>query len=271
MELVLVIAGRGLHTFAETTRTIAAGDIFAVDRRWSHRYPDPKGLRVLNVLFDEAILAGAAPELFALGGYQAFFHVEPGLREAAGPSRGLGLTDGPGSTGGFALTGDDFSRLVQRFREIESELRRRADGCSAKCLGLFITAVVDISRAYGGSGSADSQMLLSVGRAVALLKTSYAQAWTLGTLAEEAHLSVPTLVRRFGAAFGLSPMRYLTELRLSASRDRLRQRTDLSITEIAYACGFQDPNNFSRLFKRRFGLSPREWRGSEGASQDASH
>jgi AraC-like DNA-binding protein len=52
--------------------------------------------------------------------------------------------------------------------------------------------------------------------------------------------------------------------RLERARDWLRSRPNEAIATLAWRLGFADPAHFSRAFRRRFGVSPREWRSREG-------
>jgi AraC family transcriptional regulator, positive regulator of tynA and feaB len=56
--------------------------------------------------------------------------------------------------------------------------------------------------------------------------------------------------------------------RLDASAERLRDPrfSRYQIASIAYQCGFKDPAHFSRVFSKRFGVTPRAWRAYEGMS-----
>jgi AraC-like DNA-binding protein len=71
--------------------------------------------------------------------------------------------------------------------------------------------------------------------------------------------SKTTFRRRWLAAFGVPPARYLRQLRISEAR-RLVAESMLSIREIAAACGFEDEFYFSRRFRRETGLAPRDYR-----------
>lgn len=69
----------------------------------------------------------------------------------------------------------------------------------------------------------------------------------------------PEYLRRlFRQEIGKSPGRYLSDLRLDYARRLLlsREVNRLSVKEISSMCGFSDPLYFSRLFTRRFGVSP---------------
>ena len=67
------------------------------------------------------------------------------------------------------------------------------------------------------------------------------------------------LHRAFRAAFGCAPGAYLTDYRLDRASQLLRHST-LSVGAVAASVGFSDPFYFSRLFRRRMGLSPSDYR-----------
>ena len=63
----------------------------------------------------------------------------------------------------------------------------------------------------------------------------------------------------FKAATGITPHRYLIDVRLSRAKQLLSHSED-KIDNIALACGFSDCNHFSRVFSQSFGISPTEYR-----------
>ncbi len=85
------------------------------------------------------------------------------------------------------------------------------------------------------------------------------QAITLQGLAEQVHLGVRTLQRRFQAATGMSPMLYQQQVRLSLAKDLLED-TRLSVAEVAARLGYLDRVAFGRLFKKHTGLTPAAYR-----------
>jgi AraC family transcriptional regulator len=82
---------------------------------------------------------------------------------------------------------------------------------------------------------------------------------TLADLAGIACLSPNHFLRSFKAAFHQTPHQYLTERRLAQAR-KLLLHTDLSVTEVCFAVGFESLGSFSTRFRRQMGLSPHAFR-----------
>lgn len=68
--------------------------------------------------------------------------------------------------------------------------------------------------------------------------------------------------RKFRLATGTTPVEYLTTMRISYAKTLLDQFKLLhySIAEIGTLCGYYDPHYFSRIFKKKTGLSPEEYK-----------
>lgn len=82
---------------------------------------------------------------------------------------------------------------------------------------------------------------------------------TLDDLARCCHLSRSSFEKKFRRLFGSSPGSYLIDLKLAATEELLRN-TSLSCAEIAERSGFSNQFIFSRLFRKRYGISPRDYR-----------
>jgi len=99
-----------------------------------------------------------------------------------------------------------------------------------------------------------------LGRAITLMHDCYDDSsLDLSTLAREACIARHHFVRVFSAAYGVTPLRYLCELRMEAAA-RLLESCDASITEIALASGFSDRSAFQRRFRKYFDATPGSWR-----------
>ncbi|MGR3633712.1 MAG: GlxA family transcriptional regulator [Limimaricola soesokkakensis] len=83
-------------------------------------------------------------------------------------------------------------------------------------------------------------------------------------LAERAGMSTRQLERLFRRYLNRSPKRYYMELRLSRARNLLMQ-TDMSVINVALACGFASPSHFSKCYRAHYQTTPYRERGSHGA------
>lgn len=82
---------------------------------------------------------------------------------------------------------------------------------------------------------------------------------TLEKLAEEFNISASHLRRIFKQVYDISPISYLIKRRIAIATDLLL-KTDLSITEIAKAVGYENVTHFSKLFADRIGCTPSQFR-----------
>lgn len=78
-------------------------------------------------------------------------------------------------------------------------------------------------------------------------------------LAEHLHCSADRLTRTFRAETGECVSSYIKRMRLQSALELL-QKTDMSVKEVAAACGFNDPSYFARAFLKAMGRSPQEFR-----------
>src|SRR5262249_43289775 len=74
--------------------------------------------------------------------------------------------------------------------------------------------------------------------------------------AREACISTFHFHRVFTRLFDMTPHEYVTRIRMEVAADLLKSRQDLTVTEVADRVGFASPTSFSRLFLRKFGVSP---------------
>jgi AraC-like DNA-binding protein len=66
--------------------------------------------------------------------------------------------------------------------------------------------------------------------------------------------------RSFQQAFGLTPTAFLWEQRLQMAARKLDTDPFMAVAMIATACGFKSHSHLSRLFRQRFGMTPKQWR-----------
>ncbi|QPF72335.1 AraC family transcriptional regulator [Roseateles sp. DAIF2] len=94
-------------------------------------------------------------------------------------------------------------------------------------------------------------------RVIDQLTQNFAEPLRIEALARQAHMSPSTLHQRFKQLTALSPLQYQKQLRLQQAR-RLMLGDGLDATSAAHRVGYESPSQFSREYRRLFGLAPRE-------------
>ena len=104
-----------------------------------------------------------------------------------------------------------------------------------------------------------ADLLPHLRRARDLADRSFAEPLDLDALAEAAHVSKYHFTRSFTAAYGETPMRYLTHRRIERAQDLLRS-ANLTVTEVCMLVGFSSVGSFSSTFRRLVGETPTQYR-----------
>jgi transcriptional regulator GlxA family with amidase domain len=162
----------------------------------------------------------------------------------------LVLSDGCFTTAGAAMAQMDLMvGLVARYAGAET-----ADGCTRRML-------LDERRSqtpYMAIGllAASSE---SVARAVSWARPRLGERIDVNDLAAAVGQSARTFSRRVTSATGLSPVRFLQQLRVERAID-LIETTTMPLEEVAYQVGYSDPSTLRELIRRGAGVGPRELR-----------
>ena len=95
--------------------------------------------------------------------------------------------------------------------------------------------------------------------AVTFMEHNYRREVTVEEVADVCRLNRSYFSKLFRESMGCPPQEFLIRLRLSKAAEQM-QTTKASIGDIAASCGYPNQLHFSRAFKKRYGVSPREWR-----------
>ncbi|HWT74158.1 MAG TPA: AraC family transcriptional regulator [Mobilitalea sp.] len=106
---------------------------------------------------------------------------------------------------------------------------------------------------------ADKKSSPHVTAAASWMQLNYAGALSLEAMSKEIGVSFSHLSRQFYKEKGLTPIQYLTQIRLEHAM-QLLLGTDLTIQKIAEECGFSCGNYFSKVYKKVLHLTPEEYR-----------
>lgn len=98
-----------------------------------------------------------------------------------------------------------------------------------------------------------------IGKAVDYMNQNFQKQITLSEVAKLANMTDVSFSRFFKNRTGITFMDSLLEMRLGHA-SRLLIDTTQSVSEVAYNCGFNNISNFNRLFKKKKGCTPKEFR-----------
>lgn len=100
-----------------------------------------------------------------------------------------------------------------------------------------------------------------ISAAIDYIKNNYSRKLTVAEVASHLHISPHYLANLFHDELKISPQQYILNIRMKRASELLGIK-DLLIIDIAHSIGYSDSLNFSKLFKRFYGVSPRQYRDS---------
>ena len=109
-----------------------------------------------------------------------------------------------------------------------------------------------------------------IARCQAWIAEHYDASSPVAAMIELSALSERSFSRRFKQATGLAPMEYVHALRLEEAKQEL-EAGDAPIEAVAQAVGYEDAAFFGRLFRRKVGLTPMQYRRRFGGLRQALH
>ncbi len=199
----------------------------------------------------------------------------PGLSQSYAvlqPSRFIGVYFYAELPGGIDLVGlheipfvyqphpSEFARMTSLLINIYDEYESKLYLHDLAIQGLLRLMLAILLRPFSLSryGNQASDMPL-VSRAVMWIIANHQTSITNDTVASELNCSVDYLLHKFKQEVGLTPRQFLINYRLQKAC-RLLRHSLLPIKTVAENVGFNDQLYFSRLFRRRYGTTPSEYR-----------
>ncbi len=149
--------------------------------------------------------------------------------------------------------------------EIFESMKEKSPGYKFRVISAFykfFAAITDIGL-YTLSGSrggiSDDNSIVKLKKILLFIRENYDKSITLSDMAKTAKMSPKYFGTFVKNMTGKTPIEYLNEYRIERAARKLLG-SDLSITDIAYACGFNDLSYFIKTFKRIKGVTPNYFR-----------
>ncbi|MBR3895173.1 MAG: AraC family transcriptional regulator [Clostridia bacterium] len=227
--LLYVVQGKLHMCFPDGERELTPGNFVIIPPQTRYRYAYPGGgeISYFWVHFTGAQVDSILKE-YALSLYPALHKIEE---------------DGS--------VGRKFRNLFDSFSQ-QDAFRDREMGILFERLLIFLARRV-------ANGGRNTQLLAA---SLQLLHSSYHEDLRVPTLANAENLSVSRYNAVFRQQLGISPVEYLTRIRMSSACELL-ETTDLSVKEIGAMVGYADSHFFSRVFRARLGVSPKAYRNGD--------
>lgn len=108
--------------------------------------------------------------------------------------------------------------------------------------------------------AAQERIPLKLRSAIAYIHRNYTSQIRLSDMCAACGVSPQHLIRLFKAETGMTPVQYINNYRVSRAQMMIRDNPNLSVKEISYELGFENPHYFSRLFTKILGQTPRSMR-----------
>ncbi len=230
-EIELVIDGKMTQIINGKTYELSCGDIYLLDPTDFHEIISADGAVIYNLMFSEDLPDDTFTERLLSSKENAVFHLEKKEFESVS----------------FILS--------EILRESEEKQSFSEDYIKNLVECLFIT----ISRKFSSVPSDTFRHENGISKALLMIHARFRENPTMVEIAERASLNPSYFSALFHKSVGKTYKQYISELKLNYSK-KLLFSSNLSITEICFACGYNSLSNFLREFRKFFGITPAEMR-----------
>lgn len=150
----------------------------------------------------------------------------------------------------------NFIKIKSQIEHIESLLNRSSTTPNELSVSIFSLLML-LSNQSQQTGTPLYPPIIS--SAIAIMEEEYAYLYGIEELSDKLEVGKHHFIRLFTKNVGISPLKYLTAIKLKHSKEQLKN-TNLPLEFIAISCGFSSANYFYKVFKKEFGISPSQYR-----------
>lgn len=242
MELVYVKRGTGLVQVGAESCPARMGDIFIFTPGTLHALRQAEGqcMEYENIIFELELLGGAddlCAERYLLPLQSGRMALQPRII--------------PGEAG--------YPQAAACLQEAEEANKVKNAGYELAIKGALLRFLSILIGQHGTSLPADTTDTRRLKTVLQLIEAEYATPLRIEDAAEACGCSQSHFMRWFKKMTGQGFTAYLNDHRLNLAAELLRI-TDATVLDIAGRVGFDNLSYFNRLFKRRYGMTPREYR-----------
>lgn len=159
---------------------------------------------------------------------------------------------------GFYMVGIN-SRYVSIFNHMIHEQQLKKENYDELCKHYLLQLLLLMNRGMKEASESCNNHIAAINRTVTYFHGHYNEPISICKIAKENHLTPNWFNRCFQDYYGMSPQAYLMNIRIEKAKEFLTNYS-LSIAEVSQLTGYSDAFYFSRIFKRKTGLSPQQYR-----------
>ena len=245
LEINFCISGEGEYTIIDETYPILKNDIFIINNLEYHMAKNLSGdMQLLVLVFDpELILSGSNDYQYI----RAFYEWKNGFKHRLS---------------GEIFATEDIKGVLD---SIQREWDTKAVGWRLVVKSLLLTLLALLYRQFESIEGYSEEIrqfqngYVKIAPAIRYMEEHYKENIPLALLAGEVHMSVNYFSSYFSQTMDCTVSEYLIRLRLK-NASVLLATTDNSILSIALESGFDNISYFNRVFRKAFGMTPREYR-----------
>ena len=239
-ELVIVRSGSAMNYINGTPSPICRGSVFHVRANQTHFMDRLDDLYLTNVLI--------LPSRFKHVNQDTVANL---LEQHAGAENDS-----------YVVGGCTLKRVETLLNRISEETENRHSYSEQMVELLIAQLMIELWRGQPDNATQQDEKDARLTQLLRHLNEHYRDEIDWESLAEKFEIPLRTLSRKVADVTGMPPNSYLLRVRLCRAM-RMLKETDKTVTEIAFACGFNDSNYFTSRFHREIGTTPLKYRRNE--------
>lgn len=224
-ELEIVLCGVGEHIYNNTNYTLSRGSIYLMSFYDFHELSAKEDIQILKLQFNENVLPKQLNDFLFLS-HNRF---------------------------NCAVDENELLHIIKLFDILKRE--ESHGGLFSEMLIKNLITEIIISVIRNSSQDENTVIPTLLQKAVAHIHNKFREPLSLGTLAKFCNVTPNYLGMQFSKKMGISFSDYLNTVRLRYACNLL-DGTDLSVKEVAFACGYNSIEYFGYIFKKTLGASP---------------
>ena len=249
IEMAFIMAGRGAYRIDDVVYEVEEGDVLLLNPGVRHQALVPKKSNLSNpaveffIGFSDIHFEGMEPNHFMIGDGSPIYRTGPDLRLKI-----------------FKLCACMWDEQMERKPERYFMLRTYLEQI---LLLLLRENMEPVSLRKEGYAFESVNKKYVVEQIIDYFETHYSEKISLDQIAENMYLSSFYISKIFKSETGDTPIRHLIDIRLDRAKKLLESGTEGSIQEVASMVGYDDAYHFSKLFKKKYGISPSQVRRAD--------